>query len=100
MTSAATPNSAYIGAMTAANHVERPGPSSATITKYGETLESAMNTTDKLIRLAPSKPKARKANPINAQCEERAKRAAIASKGLKVEQLAEGLAAAGSDISN
>lgn len=61
-----------------------------------------MNTMDRPIRPAPPKPTARKASPINSQFEDRAKellRAAIASRGVTVEQLTERLAAIGVEMS-
>ncbi len=61
-----------------------------------------MNVMGRPIRPAPPAPTARKANPVNAEFEDRAKRllrSAIDAKGVTVEQLTERLAAIGVDMS-
>ncbi len=61
-----------------------------------------MKAIDNPIRSAPPKPTFRKARPVNAHFEGRAKdllRSVMASKGLTVEQLTERLAAIGVEMS-
>lgn len=61
-----------------------------------------MNVMDRSIRPAPPKPVARKASPVNAEFEERAKRvlrSAIEAKGVTVEELTTRLASIGVEMS-
>ncbi|WP_430450101.1 DUF6471 domain-containing protein [Rhodophyticola sp.] len=62
-----------------------------------------MNTIDRAQRPAPPKPVARKASPVNAEYEDRARelvREAMRSKGVTVDQLTARLALIGVDMSS
>ncbi len=62
-----------------------------------------MNTIDRTQRPAPPKPVARKASPVNAEYEDKARemvREAMRSKGMTVDQLTARLALIGVDMSS